>query len=480
MSPHVVRLLALVMAAVPSGARLASPETLPAAARSGGDMTHTDWGRNAYLVPTALRDSKESDAFALGKRMFQNRWGFFWFEQAEWGRGPTSNAQACTGCHAGNGRGVAPGTEVANLDGPDGPIMDSHIAVRFEPAPNLVIRLSVAGDGPYGGPNPHPHYGDQLQNFGVKGVVPAEAQFDVRWDESEYVFPDGEAVSLRKPNITLRELAYGPLGPDVMISARMPPAMVGLGLLEAIPIATLQALATADKPHGVRGRLNQVWDPETQTTVPGRFGLKANHPTLREQVAAAFINDLGLSTPVYPAQNCPEVQANCAVQMVAGRPEITALRLSSTVTYLRSLAVPARRNVDDPEVKHGEALFSQAGCGACHVSELRTGEFPEFPQAAHQTIRPHTDLLLHDMGEALADQRPDYLASGREWRTPALWGMGLSETVNGANTYLHDGRARSTTEAILWHGGEAGAARQAFVHMNKTERAALTAFLRSL
>lgn len=473
-------LVATVMGAIPATANLAPQTDLPPAARLGGDLTTAEQGRAAYSMPALLRTAQEVEAFALGKRMFQNRWAFFWFEQAEWGRGPTSNAQACTTCHAGNGRGVAPGTELANLDGPDGPPLDSHIPVPFEPAPNLVIRVSLPGEGPNGAPNPHPHYGDQLQNFGVKGVVAAEADFNVQWQEQPFTFPDGESLTLRAPKITLAALAYGPLPDGAMISARMPPAVFGLGLLEAVPEQTLLALAAAEKPGGVKGRPNRVWDPDRQQTVTGRFGLKANHPTLKEQVAAAFLNDIGLSTPMYPAQNCPPIQKSCREQMVAGRPEITALRLNATVLYLRGLMVPARRALDDAQTARGEALFTQMNCAACHQPELRTGEFPDFPQAANQTIRPYTDLLLHDMGEALADHRPDFQASGREWRTPPLWGIGLSEQVNGAGAYLHDGRARSFTEAVLWHGGEAAAARSAFVALTRADREAVVAFLRSL
>ena len=212
----------------------------------------------------------------------------------------------------------------------------------------------------------------------------------------------------------------------------------------------------------------------------GRFGLKANHGSIREQVAAAFFNDIGLSSPVYPDQNCPPVQKVCREQMVAGKPEITRLRLDATEHYIRALTVPVRRRTEDPRVKRGEQLFSQAHCSVCHVPELRTGTSVSLPQLANQSIRPYTDLLLHDMGDGLADGRPDFLAGANEWRTPPLWGIGLSETVNGANAFLHDGRARNFTEAILWHGGEADVSREAFRNFTREDRAALVAFLGSL
>ena len=201
---------------------------------------------------------------------------------------------------------------------------------------------------------------------------------------------------------------------------------------------------------------------------------------MREQVAIAFLNDIGLSTPVYPDQNCPAMSQTCRDQMVAGKPEITELRLKATELYVRALAVPVRRNVTDARVVRGEALFTEARCAVCHVPEMRTGSFPALPLLADQTIRPFTDLLLHDMGPGLADGRPDFAASGSEWRTPPLWGLGLVPQVNGHDLLLHDGRARGFAEAILWHGGEAEAAREAFRTMDKADREALVAFLGSL
>jgi CxxC motif-containing protein (DUF1111 family) len=280
--------------------------------------------------------------------------------------------------------------------------------------------------------------------------------------------------------VTVAELAYGPLGADAMIGLRLPPPLIGLGLLEAIPDETIVQLAARAPVAGIRGRVNRVWDESQGKTVLGRFGLKANHGSLREQVAAAFINDIGLSNPVYPDQNCPPIQAGCREQMTAGKPEITPLRLASTELYLRALLVPARRHTEDSRVRRGEEVFTEAHCAVCHVPQLETGAFPTMPRLAGQTIQPFTDLLLHDMGEELADGRPDYLAGRSEWRTPPLWGIGLSETVNGAGAFLHDGRARNFKEAILWHGGEAQASREAFRQLSREDREALIAFLQSL
>src|SRR5882724_10852676 len=453
-----IQILAASLLLIPAPAFLQGVDETRA--RLGGDVSNDDAGNTAYLHPVARLDAKQAELFALGYKMFNNRWAFFWFENAEFGRGPTSNAQACATCHANNGRGLVPATAHTPQTGLDGTVRDHHITVLFEPAPNMVIRISLKGADAHGRPRPHPDYGDQLQIFGVKGVVPAEGQFNIEWREQVSTLADGEQVRLRSPVITITDLAYAPLGDDAMIGARLAPPLVGLGLLEAVQDETILALAAREPVAGIRGKTNRVWDESQGKAVLGRFGLKANHGSIREQVAIAFLNDIGLSSPIYPDQNCPPVQAVCKEQMVAGKPEITARRLDATELYVRALTVPARRRIDDPRVRLGERLFAEAHCAVCHVPELRTGESASLPQLAKQTIHPYTDLLLHDMGEGLADGRPDFLAGANEWRTPPLWSIGLSETVNGANAFLHDGRARSFTEAIMWHGGEAQVSRE--------------------
>ena len=240
-------------------------------------------------------------------------------------------------------------------------------------------------------------------------------------------------------------------------------------------------LAAREPVAGIRGHANRVWDESQGKTVLGRFGIKANHGSLREQVAAAFINDIGLSKPVYPEQNCPPVQNGCKELMPAGRPEITALRLAGTELYMRALSVPMRR-----QISRIRKCVAASSCSrkrtvrVCHVPQFRRASIRRCRSSRGQTIHPYTDLLLHDMGEALADGRPDFLASGSEWRTPPLWGIGLSQTVNGAGAFLHDGRARNFVEAILWHGGEAQVSREAFRQLVREDRNALIAFLQSL
>ena len=363
------RLVVALVSLAPATAVLAPSLNLPEAALSGGALTVADASAAAYSHPAAQLTVEQNKLFALGHQMFHNRWAIFWFENAMFGRGPTSNAQACTTCHDGNGRGMAPGTPAVVK--PDGEQLDQNITVPFEPAPSVVIRVSLPGKDQHDGPKPHPHYGDQLQVFGIKGVVPAEASFEVVWKEHTVLLGDGSEVNLRSPEVTISQLAFGPLGEGAMIGPRRSPPVFGLGLLEAVPQSTIDALAARDKPDGIKEHINYVWDPELRKTVPGRFGLKANHPTLREQIAIAFFNDIGLSSPLYPAQYCPEIQKSCAEQMLFAQPEITPLRLAGTEMYLRALAVPARRNVDDPRGQRGEALFERARCADCHSGKRR-------------------------------------------------------------------------------------------------------------
>lgn len=460
-------------------------------ALSGGALTVADASEAAYLQPAPVLAGDALKQFTEGHRLFNTRWAFYWFEDGMWGRGPTSNADSCVACHRGNGRGSPDAPTVTKVQRihecsapPQGPKRDSspqHLCRRIEGAPlSLVVRVSLPGSTDSGAPNPHPHYGEQLQTFGVPRLLPAEAAVHVDWIERSAVLADGEEVRLRAPRLRIEDLAFGPLGPDVMTSVRMAPPLIGMGLLDAVPDQTILQLAAREPLDGISGKPNLAWDMAARRPAPGRFGLKANHPTLRQQIAAAFFADLGLSTELFPEQNCPPVQKTCKEMLFAGNPEITTQRLNAMEAYLRTLAVPARRNVDDPQVLRGAELFDSARCAVCHVPELRTGDFPAAPLLANQLIRPYTDLLLHDMGEELADQRPDYQAGGREWRTPPLWGLGLSQTVNGNSALLHDGRARNPVEAIMWHGGEATVSREAFRTMAKTDREALLAFLASL
>ncbi|QVL16590.1 thiol oxidoreductase [Pseudomonas qingdaonensis] len=428
-------------------------------ALASADVTHTAVNREAYAQPFAGLDEGQLERFFRGRSLFRQAWVVAPSrDEAVDGLGPLYNRVSCIACHPKNGRGQAP--------------------QQGEAMRSLLLRLSVPGRDAHGGPKPHPVYGDQLNDQGVPGV-PGEGRAHVYWQEHAVQLGDGETVMLRMPRVELRELAYGPLD-GVLTSARVGSPVFGLGLLEAIEASTLQAMAAEAKPDGVTGRVNQVWSVERQRAEVGRFGLKANQPDLRQQIAHAMLGDLGITSTLAPEQNCTPAQQACAQAPHGGEPELDAMQLGDLHFYLAHLAVPARRQQAEPAVVQGEKLFAAIGCTACHRPELVTGTHPLYPALSQQRIAPYTDLLLHDMGEGLADGREDFLANGREWRTPALWGLGLGERINPGSGYLHDGRARTLEEAIVWHGGEAQVARQRYVTLGAKERAAIRAFLESL
>jgi CxxC motif-containing protein (DUF1111 family) len=371
------------------------------------------------------------------------------------GLGPVFNNTACAACHVSNGRGRPP--------------------YPGEDLESMLFRVSVPGADAEGGPAPVPGFGGQLNDKALFGVEP-EARVAVTYSETAGEFPDGEPYSLRTPSYTLED-PYQPLPGGVMLSPRVALPVFGRGLLEAVPEDDLLALADDLAGDGVSGRPNYVRDRATQSVRFGRFGWKAGQPTLLQQAAAAYRNDMGVTNPIFPTESAegqPQDDGR------GDEPEIDLATVEVAAFYTQTLAVPARRDVDDPEVRRGRALFEEIRCAACHVPTLRTGTLPGVPSVSNQTIHPYTDLMLHDMGEGLADGRPEFLATGREWRTPPLWGIGLTRIVHGEVHLLHDGRARTLTEAILWHGGEAEASRERFRALPRAERDALRAFLESL
>ena len=290
-------------------------------------------------------------------------------------------------------------------------------------------------------------------------------------------FGDGTPYTLRVPHYAFRGL-IGPLPNNLLTSPRVAPVNFGLGLLEAVPEATIRALADPnDADHdGISGHYNVVYDVTVQDYIIGRFGWKANVGTLLHQAAGAFNGDMGITTSYFPSENCKGEFSGCQDHAA----ELDDQTVSDVAFYTETLGVPARRNLDDPQALHGEWLFHAIGCDGCHVSTLTTGVLPGVPAVSNQKIHPYTDLLLHDMGSALADNRPDFRASGREFRTPPLWGIGLVQIVNGHTYFLHDGRARNLLEAVLWHGGEGRNARERFKSLSASDRKALIAFLNSL
>ena len=453
--------LSAFFVALAAGVVLAVAGEMHLSALSGGDFTVSDDSALAYSLPGPGLDEAQLELFANGRQEFHQRWVVLAVIGGKWGRGPTSNAEICIDCHVGNGRGRAPNSAKESLA-------------------SMVVRLSIPGESEHGGPMPHPSYGDQLQDQGELGRVFPEGDALIAWSEREERLADGSSVTLRTPKLGFTNLAFGPLGSDVMASVRIAPPVFGAGLLDAIAEDAVLDIARRQQELGFNGRPNAVWDAEKQATALGRFGWKASQPSLRQQNASAFLNDMGITTSVFKQENCPEKQIACRKRPLGMVPEQPERAFNELLFYTRALGVPARRRVDDPVALRGERLFAQAQCAVCHVPEIKTGDYPALPRLAHQVIRPYTDLLLHDMGEGLADGRPDFRAGPRDWRTPPLWGIGLSSKVNGNASLLHDGRARNLTEAILWHGGEADVSRVAFRGMAKAERDALLAFLSSL
>jgi CxxC motif-containing protein (DUF1111 family) len=432
---------------------------------------------DAFSFPSANIPFEREMDFKLGNALFRKLWvAAPASTRASDGLGPLYNARACQDCHLKDGRGHPPET-------PD----DSRVS--------MFLRLSVPG-GPVPGniadwiaTSPDPTYGGQLQDLAAPGHA-AEGRMDITWTETPVTLADGTVVSLRAPTYAFADPAYGPPAADIMLSPRVAPQMIGLGLLEAIPAADI--LAREDPMDadgdGISGRAQIVPSVEFGVPMLGRFGLKAGASTVREQSAGAFSGDMGLSTPLHPDPwgDCTPAQTPCQTaphgQEAGLRDglEVDGESLDLVTFYSRNLGVPERRGVDSPQVLRGKEVFYSLNCTGCHTPKHVTHRLDGQPEQSFQLIWPYTDLLLHDMGPGLADGRPEGRASGSEWRTPPLWGIGLTAQVSGHSQFLHDGRARTLLEAILWHGGEAQAQRDAVVALSAEDRKALLAFLESL
>ncbi len=372
------------------------------------------------------------------------------------GLGPVFDNISCEACHDGDGRGRPP--------------------VGAEPFESMLFRSSIAGIGPHGGPLPVPGgIGGQLQLQAVPGFLP-DAYAYIAYHDSTSRFADGTTYTLRVPQYSLIG-ARTPLPAGVLFSPRTAPAVFGLGLLEAVPDIEILSLAAAQAvAREVSGRPNYVWDAVRRQYALGRFGWKANTPNLVQQAAGAYNGDMGITSSLFPSESCEGAAPECALHAA----EVPDQTVANVAFYTRTLGVPARRGLNDPAALRGEQVFYNVGCANCHVPTLRTGVLAGVPEVSGQVIHPYTDLLVHDMGRELADNRPDFQASGHEWRTAPLWGVGLIQTVSGHSNLLHDGRARSLLEAVLWHSGEATTARDRVRRLSGTDRAALVVFLSSL
>lgn len=457
--------------------------------KTGGETTVFVTGKNAFSFPAANLSDAERTRFVIGNSFFKRNWVEAPASTtARDGLGPHFIARSCAGCHALDGRGEPP--QIRNRLNADPPV-------------HLLMRLSIPGTpDARAGVLPEPVYGDQFNNAAVQGVKP-EGEVVIRVTPVHGKFADGTRYTLSRPSYSFRNLGYGPMHPQVMVSPRIAPQMIGMGLLEAIPESEILANAKnqAALPGPIKGMPNQVWDSVAQRKMIGRFGWKANVATVAHQTAGAFLGDIGITSSVFSHEICTPAQKDCLAApsggkklAAAGAPaqgpqgspatEIDDKTLQEVTFYSATIAPPARRGARDTQVLAGQKLFAQAQCAVCHRPSYVTadGPFPRLTSKAlsGQTIHPYTDLLLHDMGDGLADGRPDFLASGRQWKTPPLWGIGLIKDVNGHTRLLHDGRANGVLEAILWHGGEAEASKQQVLNLRKAERDALVKFVKSL
>ena len=414
--------------------------------------------RSAFSNPSGnLPFDKQLD-FKVGDGVFRKLWvAAPSSTKSSDGLGPLFNARACQACHLKDGRGRPPAAGET---------------------PSSLLFALARRDG-----LPDPIYGHQLQTFGIQGHA-AEANVEVSHHLQPVKLADGTTVTLHKPQYKLTAPGYGPFDPTTTIAPRIAPPMIGMGLLELIPEADIIARADPeDLNHdGIRGRFRRVPSPSEGGAMKlGRFGWKTGTPSIADQTATAFKNDMGLSTPIFPDDygDCTPAQKACREAPHGsenGEPEVPQKLFDLTVFYAHHLAVPAREGIEAPAVRHGQKLFADIGCAACHVPKHVTGQSAKFPELSGQTIWPYTDMLLHDMGDDLADAGP----MGNLWRTQPLWGLGLTRRVNDHFYLLHDGRADGILEAVLWHGGEAAKARDKVIALSKSDREALLAFLESL
>lgn len=426
---------------------------------SGGANTVFDESSSAFSFVFPRLSGRELKAHELGDASFER---VFVSAPAPLnpGLGPIYNNVSCISCHAADGRGKAP-----NIG---------------EDLLSLLLRISIPGKDEHGAPMAAPGFGGQLQSHAVFGVKP-EAIVTTSYTIKYIGLSDGTQVEMREPSFNLSN-PYTALPSNLEVSPRLAPPVFGLGMLEAI--AESDIVAHADESDidgdGISGRANLVWNARTKNKELGRFGWKAGQPNLTQQTAGAYNEDMGITNSIFRMESSYHQPQYSFPTFEDQRTEISDSILETVSFYMRTLSVPARRNVEDVQVKNGKKIFRELGCAKCHIESYRTKVDMSFPLLSNQLIHPYTDLLLHDMGEELADNREEYLATGYEWRTPPLWGIGLTKKINGHTNFMHDGRARNFMEAILWHGGEAKNAREKYKVLSYSERLALQRFLESL
>ena len=448
---------------------------------AGGATVFQNIDRHSFSHSSANMSFERQLDFKVGSAIFEKLWVSAPASTiSSDGLGPIFNARSCHSCHLKNGRGHTP--SVSN------PAAGSDsIFLRLSIPPQNADQRRLLAEH-HSNVIPAPIYGTQLQERSIQGHL-AEAKMQIKYQDILLKFSDGKEIFLRKPTYSITDWQYGEPHSELMISPRVASPMIGLGLLEAISKKDILDNADPDDNNydGISGKANQVWDIRTQSVKLGRFGWKAGQPDIYQQSSAAANGDIGLSVPFNSNAwgDCTAAQKKCRNAPNGNTPtqnnlEISVQAINKMVFFAKNVGVPARRNIDDRQVLAGKKLFFESGCASCHRPKFVTQRLPQQPEQSFQLIWPYTDLLLHDMGEGLADHRPEGKASGFEWRTAPLWGIGLTKTVNGHTEFLHDGRARNLLEAILWHGGEAETAKQKTLQFNQNQRSALLAFLNSL
>ncbi len=421
---------------------------------------HNASSKMAFSQEISNLSNAEIDIFYLGKSVFKTPWITApSITTARDGLGPLFSANTCRNCHPNNGAGVALGKNG---------LMSRSLLLRLSHRESnkteLIKKIGFQPDSTYGA---------QLSTGGSLNV-PFEGTPVVSYEKIVAKYPDGTSYELRKPSYVIKNLNYGDLDKETVIAPRIGSALVGLGLLERIGEEDILKHQDIDDKNndGISGKANYAFDPETNTTKLGRFTWKASATSVKHQSAAAAHNDMGLSNPLFPLHNCSPVQKECLKEanLAEHEMDLPMYRLDAVAFYLRNLAIPKQREMG--KNIEGEKLFKSLNCASCHV--------PTFTTADGIKISPYSDLLLHDMGEDLADGRSEFLATGKEWRTPPMWGIGLYQKVSKEANYLHDGRARSIEEAILWHGGEAQKSKNDFMALNKKSRQKVLDFLNSI
>jgi len=438
----------------------------------GGETSNQVENKNSFSLSSRNLEEHMRINFLVGNALFERMWEDSSISKniAKDGLGPFFSARSCESCHINDGRGHIPITN-----------KEDKISVVIQ------ISQNIAQSNDYIKNIEDDIYGGQISEFAVKDVL-KEADIIIDYKYSLEMYEDGRVVELRRPIIKIDNLNYGDFNESTIFSARIAQPMIGLGLIEHISDQSLLMNEDINDTNndGVSGKANKVWDIENEKLAIGRFGWKAAQPSVYQQTADAFYHDMGLSNKLYSNPfNCTSKQVECAKAISGNSEEYDDLEVSNDqldlVTFYSSqLGVPARRSINAENVKKGKEIFFALNCNSCHVESFTTGDTGSHANLNNQIIYPYSDFLLHDMGESLSDGVSEFLAQGSEWRTPPLWGIGLTSIVSDEYGYLHDGRARTIEEAILWHGGEANEIIQNYKKLKKSEVNQLLSFINSL